>query len=204
MAMHISQLMSSEAVAIRQLWPVEQALFRQHLDELDPKSRALRFGGMVHDSFLDVYARSAFTGGHMVYGAFVDARLVGVGEIKLIASKLPLRAETAFSVVPEWQDKGVGDALIGRIIAALQNRSVTSVSLWCLASNKRMRHLAEKHGSHLEFSDADETRSELDLPWPMPSSIMEEVCGEAACYAQNLYRGFQFAARTSPATSLPS
>ena len=148
----------------------------------------MRFGGAVHDSFLDIYARSAFTGGNMVFGAFVDGELLGVGEVKLLSNSLPIRAEAAFSVVPEWQDKGVGDALFARIIAALQNRGVGSVLLWCRSSNHRMRHLADKHNAELNFTSSDETQGEVRLPWPMPSSIIEEVCGEAIGYTNAMWR----------------
>ena len=184
MTVHSATLQKATAITIRRLWANEQDLFRTHFDQLDSVSRTLRFGGAVHDSFLDVYTRSAFSNGNMVFGAFVKGILLGVGETKLLANSLPLRAEAAFSVVPEWQDKGVGDALFARVIAALQNRGVSSVSLWCRTSNHRMRHLADKHNSQLNFTDSDETHGEVRLPWPTPSSIIEEVCGEAFCYTQ--------------------
>ncbi len=188
MTMHSATLQTATAITIRRLWISEQDLFRAHFDQLDPASRALRFGAPVHDSFLDAYAHSAFSNGNMVFGAFVKGALLGVGEIKLLANSLPLRAEAAFSVVPDWQDKGVGDALFARIIAALQNRGVRSVSLWCRTSNHRMRHLADKHNSKLDFVAGDETHGEVRLPWPMPSSIIEEVCGEAFCYSASLWQ----------------
>lgn len=218
MTKNSATLQTATAITIRRLWTSERDLFRAHFDQLDPASRAARFGAPVHDSFLDVYARSAFSNGNMVFGAFVKGNLLGVGETKLLANSLPLerhgfmpihkvapalwkrsvlwdlidsikthtdlRAEAAFSVVPEWQGNGVGDALFARIVAALQNRGVGSVSLWCRRSNHRMLHLADKHNSKLDFVEGDETHGEVRLPWPMPSSIIEEVCGEAICYAQ--------------------
>ncbi len=190
MTVHSTTLQKATAITIRRLWANEQDLFRSHFDQLDPASRTMRFGGWVHDSFLDVYARSAFSNGNMVFGAFVQGTLLGVGETKLLANSLPLRAEAAFSVVPEWQDKGMGDALFARVIAALQNRGVSSVSLWCRKSNHRMRHLADKHHGKLNFIDGEETHGEVRLPWPTPSSIIEEICGEAFCYA-NLMIAFR-------------
>ncbi len=188
MTMQSTALETATAITIRRLWSSEQDLFRSHFDRLDPASRALRFGAPVHDSFLDVYARSAFSNGNMVFGAFLDGELLGVGEIKLLANSASVRAEAAFSVVPEWQDKGVGDALFARIVAALQNRGVRSVMLWCRSSNHRMRHLADKHNAELNFADGDEACGEVRLPWPMPSSIIEEVYGEAICYSNSLWQ----------------
>ncbi len=188
MTMHSTALETATAITIRRLWSSEQDLFRSHFDRLDPASRALRFGAPVHDSFLDVYARSAFSNGNMVFGAFLDGELLGVGEIKLLVNSAPARAEAAFSVVPDWQDKGIGDALFARIVAALQNRGVRSVMLWCRSSNHRMRHLADKHNAELNFADGDEACGEVRLPWPMPSSIIEEVYGEAICYSNSLWQ----------------
>jgi len=188
MTMHSTALETATAITIRRLWSTEKDVFRSHFDRLDPASRALRFGAPVHDSFLDIYARSAFSNGNMVFGAFVDGELLGVGEIKLLANSLPVRAEAAFSVVPEWQDKGIGDALFARIVAALQNRGVRSVVLWCKPSNHRMRHLADKHNAEMNFVDGDEACGEVRLRWPMPSSIIEEVYGEAICYSNSLWQ----------------
>lgn len=188
MTMHSTALETATAITIRRLWSSKQDVFRSHFDRLDPASRALRFGAPVHDSFLDIYARSAFSNGNMVFGAFADGELLGVGETKLLANSAPVRAEAAFSVVPDWQDKGIGDALFARIVAALQNRGVRSVMLWCRSSNHRMRHLADKHNAEMNFVDGDEACGEVRLPWPMPSSIIEEVYGEAICYTNSLWQ----------------
>ena len=188
MTSHTPMPEAATAITIRRLWVSEQGLFRTHLAQLDDISRAMRFGGAVHDSFLDAYARSAFLQGSMVYGAFARGELLGVGEVKLLPDSVPQRAEAAFSVVPQWQDKGVGDALLARIVAALQNRGVRSVSLWCRTSNHRMRHLTEKHNGKLDFVAGDETHGEVRMPWPMPSSIIEEVGGEAICYSNALWQ----------------
>ena len=47
---------------VRRLWPSEAALFRQHFDRLDTHSRAMRFGGAVHDTLLDAYVHQALAG----------------------------------------------------------------------------------------------------------------------------------------------
>ncbi len=204
MAMHFTQFGSSDAVVIRQLWLVEQGLFRQHFDQLDAAARSMRFGGSVHDSFIDLYVQTAFSPGNMVFGAFAHGGLVGVGEIKLVSSSYPVRAEAAFSVVPQWQNKGVGDYLISRIMAVLQNRGAHSVQLWCNASNSRMRHLATKHGARFDDKADEDSCAKLELSWPTPSSYIEEICGEAMCYAQSFMQVTQATEQTSPANSLPS
>jgi GNAT superfamily N-acetyltransferase len=171
-------LSSPASLVVRRLWPSEAALFRGHFDRLDAHSRAMRFGGAVHDTLLDAYVHQALAGNGLVYGAFVNGALRGVGEIRFITEHYPWQAEAAFSVEPDWQHQGLGDALLERIIAVARNRTVAGLDLWCRASNSRMRKLAEKHGAELEFS-GDETHGRFTMPWPTPVSLIEEVFGEA-------------------------
>jgi GNAT superfamily N-acetyltransferase len=173
-----SVLSSTCSLVVRRLWPSEAALFRTHFDRLDAHSRSMRFGGAVHDTLLDAYVHQALAGNGLVYGAFVDGVLRGVGEIRFITDHYPWRAEAAFSVEPDWQHQGLGDALLERIIAVARNRTVTGLDLWCRASNNHMRKLAEKHGAELDFS-GDETHGRFTMPWPTPASLIEEVLGEA-------------------------
>ena len=56
-----------------------------------------------------------------------------------------MTAEAAFSVERDWQDQGIGDALITRVIAAAQNRGVNRLDMICLPENRKMQHLAVKH-----------------------------------------------------------
>ncbi len=165
-------------VVIRRLWRPEAALFREHFDRLDAHSRSMRFGGAVHASFIDTYVESALSGNGMVYGAFVDGELRGVGEIRFISETYPWRAEAAFSVEPDWQHKGLGDALFDRIIAVARNRSIAGIDMWCRTSNLTMRRLADRHGADLVF-EGDEVHGHLTMPFATPASMIEEFMGEA-------------------------
>jgi GNAT superfamily N-acetyltransferase len=166
------------SLVVRRLWPTETALFREHFNRLDNESRILRFGGFVHDTLIDNYVRSAMSGDGLVYGAFVDGELRGVGEIRISTTDYPWRAEAAFSVEPDWQHKGLGDALMERIIAVARNRSISGLDMWCRASNHNMRRLADKHGADIEFT-GDEAHGTLKMPFPTPVTMLEEVLGEA-------------------------
>ena len=165
-------------IVIRRLWRPEAALFREHFDRLDSHSRSMRFGGAVHDSFIDRYVNAALSGNGLVYGAFVDGGLRGVGEIQFISETYPWRAEAAFSIEPDWQHKGLGDALFDRIIAVARNRSIAGIDLWCRTSNLTMRKLADRHGAELVF-EGDEVHGRLMMPFATPASMIEEFMGEA-------------------------
>jgi len=188
------------SAVVRRLWPSEASLFRQHFDRLDAHSRAMRFGGAVHDTLLDAYVHQALGHNGLVYGAFVEGELRGVGEIRFITSQYPWRAEAAFSVEPDWQHQGLGDALLERIIAVARNRTVTGLDLWCRTSNARMRKLAGKHGAELDFS-GDETHGRFTMPWPTPVSLIEEVLGEAIGWSRWLADPTAAARAVFPSTS---
>ncbi len=183
---------------VRRLWPTETALFRAHFDRLDHQSRIMRFGGFVHDSMIDNYVRSAMSGDGLVYGAFVGGELHGVGEIRISTTDYPWRAEAAFSVEPDWQHKGLGDALLERIIAVARNRSISGIDMWCRASNRNMRKLAGKHGADIEFT-GDEAHGTLKMPFPTPASVLEEFMGEAIGLS-GLFSSFASLPRTDGAS----
>src|SRR5262245_42550456 len=83
---------NSSHVEIRRLWPSDKEAFRDHLLRLDPRSRHLRFGGGMSDDFLVHYAEHCFGKGDLLYGAFVDGKLVGAAELR---SNRPIWSEQA-------------------------------------------------------------------------------------------------------------
>ena len=186
------------SLVVRRLWPTKTALFREHFNRLDNESRILRFGGFVHDTLIDNYVRSAMSGDGLVYGAFVNGELRGVGEIRISTTDYPWRTEAAFSVEPDWQHKGLGDALLERIIAVARNRSISGIDMWCRASNRNMRKLAGKHGADIEFT-GDEAHGTLKLPYPTPASVLEEFMGEAIGLS-GLFSSFASLPRTDGAS----
>ena len=109
----------SSPLELRRLWPSDKEAFRDHLVSLDPRSRHLRFGGGMSDEFLVRYAEHCFGKGDLIYGAFIDGKLVGAGELRsnqaIGASRLRsgghIHAEAAFSVDDGYRRRGVGQAV---------------------------------------------------------------------------------------------
>lgn len=166
-------------IAIRRLWQFDQLAIRRHFQRLDKTTRRMRFGGAVSDAFIEKYVANIFQIGSVVYGAFMDGRLCGIAELRGLLDDWPMTAEAAFSVEREWQDQGIGQALLARIVAAAQNRGLKRLHMICLMHNGRMKHIAAKHGALLEFH-LDEVTAKLDPPWPTPSSLVEEISGETS------------------------
>jgi GNAT superfamily N-acetyltransferase len=52
----------------------------------------------------------------------------------------------AMYVDPEFQSRGVGQALLASIFADLKRQGITKVALWCIEANKRARSFYERHG----------------------------------------------------------
>jgi len=173
--------------AIRRLWPGDIPAFRDHLRRLDPVSRSMRFGGAVSDDFLEDYAAKWAPFGNLLLGAFDAGRLIGVAELRMLLEAGGVSAEAALSVEKPYQDRGIGDALLSRLIVAAQNRGIRSLYMMCLSGNTRMRHLAHKHEAAMEFAES-EVKGTLHHTWPDVASLTEEMLGEAFGFTRALLR----------------
>jgi len=165
------------ASTIRRLWPTDMDAYRAHLKRLDIDSRHARFGGGVSDTFIDAHVDTSLRMDTLLFGAFNQDHLIGVGELRLLFGEWPMAAEVAFSVERDYQDHGLGDALMARIIAAARNRGIMRLAMTCLSHNERMRHLAHKH--HAEFVNSKgETEAWLPPGAATASTMIEETLGE--------------------------
>lgn len=166
---------------IRRLWHTDKPILRAHFDRLGPETRRLRFGAAVSPAFVADYADHVLSFDNIVYGAFIEDTLRGVGELRTLLGQWPKRAEIALSVESDWQHEGIGDALFLRIVAAARNRGVSTLYMQCLRENGPMRRLAQRHAAALSF-DLGEVEATLDPPWPTPLSLAEEMMGETRSY----------------------
>ena len=149
----------SSPVELRRLWPSDKEAFRHHLVSLDPRSRHLRFGGGMSDDFLVRYAENCFGKGDLVYGAFIDGKLVGAAELRsnqaIWSEQAPfgrhIHAEAAFSVDDGYRRRGVGEKLFKRILRAATNHGVETIEIVCLPENVGMQNLARKFERAFHF-----------------------------------------------------
>ncbi len=162
---------------VHRLNVIDHEEIRRHFRQLDKDSRRARFCGTVSDQWLSEYIRSILRYDSIVCGAFANGHLRGIAELRGILPMWTSTAEAAFSVEPDWQDIGIGDALIEHIVTMAQNRLVRSVRLIFQRQNIRMWHLAEKHNAKLHF-DQDVVDATLYPYWPTPASMAKEVIGE--------------------------
>jgi RimJ/RimL family protein N-acetyltransferase len=136
---------------IRKLWPTETDKFRDHLLRLDGDSRRMRFAHGVADSFIVDYAARMNDMGSIVYGFLIDGEVHAAAELRRLGETWGPEAEAAFSVEKDYQEKGIGTELMGRVIRAARNRGVERLYMSCLAENGKMQAIARKHDAALRF-----------------------------------------------------
>lgn len=162
---------------IRRLRLYDKAKIESHFNSLDADALRSRFGVPVSKTFVKRYLSGMFDNSALVFGAFPDSCLRGVGELRAHTDSQAHLAEAAFTVETEWQDRGIGDALLSRIIAAAQNRGFRELHMLCLSTNQKMRRLAAKHNADLTLTPG-QIEATLTTPWPTPFSFAQEVSGE--------------------------
>ena len=178
---------TAQDLLIRRLWAVDQEAISNHLLRLDAETRRVRFGGAINDESVKAYASCILRYDSIVCGAFINGTLRAIAELRGLYRSWPAMAEAAFSVEPDWQNGGIGDALFERVIAFARNRGVKTLYMTCLRENERMRHLAAKHHAQLYFCPG-EVEATLDPNWPTPLSLAMEIADETRGMTQAMFR----------------
>ena len=185
---------NSSPVEIRRLWLADKEAFRDHLVSLDPRSRHLRFGGGMSDDFLVRYAENCFGKGDLLYGAFVDGKMVGAAELRsnqaIWSEQAPfgrhIQAEAAFSVDQLYRRRGIGEKLFKRILRAATNHGVETIEIVCLPDNVGMQNLAKKFKAHFTFEENSLT-GRLTARRPTALSLIREASSDALDFSAALF-----------------
>ena len=157
---------------VYRLQPHEYSRYRKHLLALDAASRYNRFAFNISDELInnlcDTFERHPKE--HKLFVIENDnLDVVGVGHIALDGKDM----ELAFSVLKEYQGKGMGSSLMKRCIEWCQNRNMKHGVMTCLATNSAVRKLASKHG--VLVNDHGEVLADISIPDPNVISVMSEV-----------------------------
>jgi GNAT superfamily N-acetyltransferase len=198
----------SSPVELRRLWPSDKEAFRHHLLSLDPRSRHLRFGGGMSDDFLVRYAENCFGKGDLVYGAFIDGKLVGAAELRsnqaIWSEQAPfgrhIHAEAAFSVDEGYRRRGIGEKLFKRILRAATNHGVETIEIVCLPENVGMQNLAKKFEAHFTFEE-NWLKGRLTSRRPTALSLIREASSDALDFGAALFDAHWRAVADAPEKS---
>jgi GNAT superfamily N-acetyltransferase len=169
---------------VRRLWPSDQGAFLNHLLRLDPESRHDRFAMGVSDEFIARYAERCFEADGLIFGYFAEDELRGAGELRM-TSRDHKTAEAAFSVEKDWRRKGVGKALMTRIVRGARNEGVTTLYLTCLASNRAMQKVARHFDAELKF-ETDQVTGRLVGYARTSGPTLEDHLDDAASLATSI------------------
>jgi GNAT superfamily N-acetyltransferase len=162
---------------IRRLWAGERDQVRDHLLRLDAEDRHLRFGGHASAGYIAAYfARLNWS---LMLGYVVAGQVRGVGELRLIGAA-SREAELAVSVERPFQNRGVGSALLRRLVIAARNRLIVRIHMVCLIENGRAVRMARRLDGALRFRDG-EAEAVIEPPWPTPWTWLEEALLEFGC-----------------------
>ena len=122
----------------RKLYATEYYMYRDHLLRLDDESRRMRFGMNVDDAFITGYTNRLHDMKSIVYAYIIGGEVRAAAELRPLGFQMQGEAEAAFSVEKDWQDSGIGTELLGRVVRAARNRSISRVYMNCLGESGRM------------------------------------------------------------------
>ena len=159
--------------SVRKVLAVELPKYRAHLLALDVDSRYLRFGYPIKDEMIDSFCDGIEKNPEQhqlfcVENSTLD--FVAIGHVALIGSEM----ELAFSVLKEYQGKGLGQKLMRRSIQWCRINGHFTGCMICLSRNATIRHMCKKHGINM-LSEEVETLGYISLDAPNINTVVSEV-----------------------------
>lgn len=163
---------------VAQLGPHHRARVLQHLRDLPPNDRWLRFGYVLTEDALRRYVRNLHFSRDAVFGIFDSAALLmAVGHLGFEKNAGCKTAEFGVSVLPHIRRQGFGLRLLKRAATHARNRGATQLIMAYVPENEALKQLARRAGMHL-IQDRYEPRAYLTLEPPNAASLMDETFSE--------------------------
>lgn len=156
---------------VRKLTRSEYYRYAEHLKKLDDESKYLRFGFKAKDETIDSICNNILKNPskHILFGVENDnLELVAVGHVAIGDP-----TELAFSVLKEYQNRGLGSTLVRRCIQFCRNFNIRNGYLTCLSHNHVIKHLCLKYGLRLTTEDG-ETLATFKLDPPTFATVINE------------------------------
>lgn len=175
-------------VPIRTLAERHRSRIEQHLLQLEPEDRRLRFGATTSDDQIRQYVRSLDFCRDEIFGIF-DRRLQLVAMAHLAYSAAPQRrnhpafVEFGVSVRRQARGRGYGNRLFAHSVLHARNRHTETLFIHALTENAAMLRIAMHNGATLEYSGPDATawlRLPSDTVSTHVSSALETAAAETS------------------------
>ena len=156
-------------VPIRALGPTYRERIAQHLLQLDPADRYLRFGYAANDEQVRRYAEQLNFERDEIFGIY-NRRLELIAMAHLAFSEHSDHtqcAEFGVSVLKHARGRGFGARLFERAVMHARNEGVSMVFIHALSENAPMLKIARKAGATVR-RDGSESEAYLQIP---PASL---------------------------------
>ena len=164
-ARHVAKQEVPVMVPIRALGPSSRERIAQHLLQLEPADRYLRFGYAANDEQIRRYVESLDFERDEIFGIY-NRRLELIAMAHLAFSEHPEHkhcAEFGVSVVKKARGRGFGARLFERAVMHARNEGVNMMFIHALSENTAMLKIARNAGATVR-RDGSESEAYLQLP----------------------------------------
>jgi acyl-CoA hydrolase/RimJ/RimL family protein N-acetyltransferase len=145
---------SGTTISLRPVKMSDEPLLKDFFYDLSDKSLYRRFFTLRHDmphEKLQRYVIIDYTKEMMILASIMkDEKEVIVGMGQYIIEENSLKAEVAFIVKDEYQNRGIGTEIITYLTYLAKRRGLTGFTAEVLVENKPMIHVFEKSGFDIE------------------------------------------------------
>jgi GNAT superfamily N-acetyltransferase len=140
------------------------AEYAAHLKQLNDHDRYTRFGYAARSENIDQIILDILydPGNHHIFTYYKDDHIVGFGHLAREGEDW----ELAVSVEEDYQGAGIADALMSYMITWGKTHGVEVVYMHCITDNKKIQHLARKHGLRAVERNSSDITARVELPPP--------------------------------------
>ncbi len=176
------ELRDGARVLVRPLQPDDKGLLAAGFDRLSPESRYLRFFGakkrLSPDELQDLTEIDHTD--HEALGALDPATGLGVGVARFIRDPSdPGSAEAAVTVADDWQGRGLGTALLRRLVVRAREEGVERFVASLFVENRDMLEVFRRVGE-VSVTRTDGTAREIEVELPVDGEPLGRVLKAAA------------------------
>jgi GNAT superfamily N-acetyltransferase len=162
------------AIFVKELSETDRSAMEVHFLALTSEDRRLRFGITRKDESIQDYVQKIDLKNDAVFGVVnPELELVGVAHL----ARAQGYCEFGVSVLDSHRNLGIGAALLQRAEIHSRNWGVTRLLMHCLAENRVILHLAQKHNMKIATS-AGETDTSVQLDKSTLGSHLREIAQE--------------------------
>jgi GNAT superfamily N-acetyltransferase len=168
------RLRDGSVVLIRPVTPVDRALYLAAFERFGADSRLSRFLGMkraLTERELD-YFTNVDHERHEALGAIDAETGAGTGVARMVRGESgdPSCAEAAVAVVDDWQGRGLGAALLERLVVRARELGVTRFHAVLRTDNRAMMALFRRVGASLRVVGHDGSVVTIEVELPVDGS----------------------------------